>query len=127
MTAKTGKSKVTKSLVNLLLIVPSIINIIGSISLLFKTDARGSIRSMVIILLMSLFIVSLMVTTWMCLLAIIFIYFTSLQMSLMLSLSIILILNLLLMIIFILLVSKIKENIGFPQTTELLNSLTKKL
>lgn len=124
MTKKNRKS--IKSLLSFLLVVPVVIHFINNIGLLIKSEAQNSIRNAIILMLLFLFIASLITTTWICLLSILFIYFISLHMSWILSLVIILCLNLVVMLILFLFALTVKRKIGFPETNKLLRAIIKK-
>lgn len=123
MTTKDKKSTLSKNVINLLLIVPSILNVINHIGDLFKAEASESLRHAMMTIMMCFIIALLVTTSWICILAILLIYFTSLHISWSLSLCFILILNTLVLFILILLTLRIKNKIGFTKTIDLLHSI----
>ena len=113
------KSLFSRSVINLLLIVPTLFSVVTQFICLFEQEARAAGRSFIELILLLIVTTTLLISAWFSALAILFVYLTSWNLSWHLSLFIILILNILLLIITLLIISKVKDDLAFPGTVRL--------
>lgn len=110
------KPSFTRTLFKIITIVPTIINLFTNTVHLIGYEARLAGRSLLKLLILAFMVASLLTTTWIGLLAMLFIYLTSLHWNMILSLLIISVLNILLLIIILVSMTKLKKNLTFPMT-----------
>ncbi len=121
--ASKKKFPLSETVINLLLLIPNILGIIRNITTLINLEARLAGKAVVLIIIFSVIYAILLTSTWICLLALLFIYLTSLQLSTMSALLIILGLNVLSLAIIGLVISRAKKNLLFPETCQQCRSL----
>ena len=110
------KSSLGKTLINLALLVPSLFSLLCNITTLIRMEARLAGKSLVMIIGLLMLLGTVLISTWFCVLALLFIYLTSLQLSTAVSLVIILLLNILTIIFITSMVFRHKKNLLFPET-----------
>ena len=110
------KSSLGKTLINLALLIPSLFSLLCNITTLIRIEARLAGRSLVIIIGLLMLLGTVLVSTWFCILALLFIYLTSLQLSTAVSLLIILLLNILTIVLITSMAFRHKKNLLFPET-----------
>lgn len=115
----------SKIIIDSVMFVFSLFKFVPNFILLIELEARSAGKSIVSLLILYLIAGSLLTSTWLCIIAMCFIYFISLHLSWILSLLIIVIVNLLLLIITTLVVSKAKNNLSFEKTRQLLRNINK--
>lgn len=120
------KRKPFRAMVKLLLVIPLIFKVMANTSELVKDEARTAMTNGIKLLLLLVFTSSLIVISWLTLLAMLLLYLVSLQLSWILSVAIVFLVNSLVVMILILLGIKIKNNLLFPQTKLILRLLTRK-
>lgn len=118
-----GKKKpiLSKAILSLLIGVPTLFSLVGKIVTLIGLEARLAGRSLISIIILSVMFAILLTSTWLCVLAMLFFYLTSLQWTAQLSLLILVLLNIILLIIITLVISKFKRKLLFPHTRRRLN------
>lgn len=119
------KSILSKVLIQFIMAIPVIFGLISHAFSLIEWEAQRAKRSFVLILILWLVMGSLLTATWLCLLAMFFIYLSSLKLSLLLSLFIIFMLNIFLLLIVSLIILKIKNHLFFPVARRLLRGVSK--
>lgn len=120
---KKNKSGTSRSILNLLLVVPSIISFASNLVSLVQTEAYEMRRSIIWLVILLIFSTVLLSTLWVGLMGLLYIFFLSLNMSSTASLVFILVMNLFLLIITCLIISMVKSKIGFPETKEIVRKL----
>lgn len=116
----SGKKRASFSrLFNLVLALPSAFGLISGVFSLIEHEARVTSRNLASLLILSIIMLALITSTWLCVLTMLFIYLTF-YLSSMISLLIILILNVLLLTIIALMISVKKDNLFFPETRQLI-------
>lgn len=120
---KKDESRVGKSLIGLVTVLPSLYRVATNIPRLLEADVRSTERSLVGFVCLAVISLVLLFSSWFCLLAMLFLYFTSLQLSTMISLLIIFGLNFLLLIIVGLIMTNKKSDLIFPHIRSLLRSI----
>lgn len=121
---KKDESKIGKSLIGLVTVLPSIYRIATNIPRLLEADVRSTERSIFMILCLAVIGLVFLFSSWVCLLAILYLYLVSSQLSAMMSLFIIFILNFLLLIIVGLKMANKKNNVMFPGIRQLLRMVS---
>lgn len=113
-----AKKKLTlsKSILGLLIGIPTLFNLVAKIFNLIGLEARLAGKSLVSIIILSVMVVLLFTTTWICVMLLIFFYLLSLSWTIMESLFIIMTLNLILLIIVAFSINKFKKRLLFPET-----------
>lgn len=113
-----GKKRplLNKALINLVLLVPTLFSLARKIISLLGLEARLAGRSFIIIIMLLMIIGTVFTATWLCLLTMLFFYFTSLHLSVQLSLLFLVVINLLMIVLVGLLILKFKKNLFFPAT-----------
>jgi len=119
------KHSLTKVLFKLLVLVPTLFSLIGKVVTLAGYEAKLAGRSLIVIIILSLLAGVLFATTWLGILAMLFMYLVSLQLSWQISLFILIIVNLCCLAIILCVMNKIKKNLLFPETREQLREVSK--
>jgi hypothetical protein len=113
--AKNSKGALTGAVMSLVMIVPKLFNFVGNISTLVKLEAQQAGRNLTIIVLLMFISAILLTSTWLCLLALAYLYLMSI-MGAIPALTIVTIFNLLLLLIIGLIIYTLKRNLFFPAT-----------
>ena|ERR1700722_4057819 len=124
--AKKNKGGFTSSILSLIFLVPRLFSFLSNISTIIRLEARQAGRSIAIILLLVLMCTILLTSTWLGLLALLYLYLTS-HLNPIPSLSIVILFNVFLMIILGLTIYLAKRNIFFPATLSQLSKAKFKL
>jgi hypothetical protein len=114
--AQKRKSTFSKTLLSLLIGVPSVLSLIGNLCGLIGHEARLASKSLVVIIALGVVSALICTSIWLCLLALLFFYFVSLQWSPQFSLLVIILLNIILLLIMFLCIKKYKTKLLFPET-----------
>jgi len=122
MTAKK-KSFFTATVIKLLFFLPTLFGFVGNFFALVEIEARLAGRNLVTLLVLYLMLGSLLTSLWLCLLGLLFLYLITVQSSWALGLMIILVFNLLFLIIIGIIMIRLKNNLLFPETRNLLRHL----
>lgn len=112
--------KLIKSVVGL---VQNSFSLIGDIASLMSLELQLAGKSIIWILVLAFVIFSLLTSTWICVLALIFILLNSIPLAIGWSLFILIILNLLAIIIMVLIILSLKNNLSFTFTRNQLRRL----
>lgn len=120
---KQSKRPYLSRILNLIMVIPTLFNMISNVGTLIEDDAKLAGKSLVSLIILYIFISVIFTSTWLCLLAMLFVYLIMLKLSWLAALSIIFILNLLLMTIIALIMLKVKDNLSFQSTRELIRSI----
>jgi len=120
--AKTKKG-LSKSLVNIVLTVFSLVKFIPHLVSLIEEETCLAGRSLISLLILYVIAGALLTCTWLGILALCFFYLTSLQLSSMMSLFILIVFNLLLMMIVLLIMLRKKNNLLFAKTRNLIRKV----
>ena len=116
MPKKLSLSRVISKLIR---VVPNVLNLACNMTSLLELEARLASRTVVYLLMLICMSVVLLTSTWMCMLAMIFIYLTMIHVNIFLILFILILLNIVLLLIIGMIVSKIQKNIFFPNVRRL--------
>ena len=120
-----NKNSFIHTLVRLILLFPILFRTINQFLSLIESEAALAKRKIIILFICMILFFSLIFSTWLCLLAMFFVYLISLKLSLVFSLLITFILNILLLIISGLIILNLKNGLLFPKTREILSLLIK--
>lgn len=121
--AKKNKAGTSRSILNLLFVVPSIISFAGNLVSLVQAEIHEMRRNIFWMVVLLVFSTVLLSTLWMGLMALLYIFFLSLNVSSIISIVFILLLNLFLLVITCLCATLVKNKIGFPETKEVVRKL----
>ncbi len=117
------RSTISKYLLRAVMVVPMLFGVVGNIFSLLEIEARLTARSIFCILMLCILMVAILTTTWVCLLAMLFLYLVSWQLSWQLSLLILVLVNLVLLMLLAWIITAIKKDLFFPETRALLKSI----
>lgn len=120
------KHSIGQYLLRAVMAVPMLFGVMGNIFSLIEIEARLTVRSLFFILTLSILMVAILTTTWVCLLAMLFLYLISWQLSWQLSLFILVLLNIVLLILLVWMLNTIKRHMFFPETRALVKSFLQK-
>ena len=115
----------SKFIIDISMFVFSLFKIVPNFILLIELEARSAGKSIIALLILYLIAGTLITSIWLCILAMCFVYFISLNLSWLLSLFIIVIVNILLLVITALVITKSKNNLSFEKTRNLLRGFNK--
>lgn len=99
------------------------LNRLGNIAQLASLEAQLARKTLATIVFLFLILAFLLISTWMSLLLLLFIYLISLHYSLLFASSVIVGLNIILLLVIVLYLQKIKKNLFFPATRRQLSNL----
>lgn len=125
--ANKKKQTLFDRIINLVSVFASISRVTEYIKNLVYSEIRLAKRKIILLLIMGLLFGVLLVSIWLCLLAILILYLMSLQLGLLFSLTIVLSLNILLLVIVGLFIYVINAESFFPETRQLLTHFKKDL
>lgn len=111
------RSGFTRSILDILFSIPNILYLASNIISLLLIEARLAGKSIITILILSVIFSTLLISTWLCALALLFMFFT-IHLGPILSMTLLLLINLLLLLVIGLIISKTKNNLTFPITRE---------
>lgn len=123
--ANKKKYSLAGSIKDVLLLVPNLVSIARNITTLINLEARLAGKTALVLIVLSVVYAVLIVSVWLCVLALLFIYLLSLHLSPSLSLLVILVLNIALLVIIGFIISRIKKNLFFPVTSKQCRDLCK--
>ena len=116
------KSQLSRKLLNLIMIVPTLFSVVARVMCLLEYEAHLAGRSLIKLVFLLMVTITLLISVWFCVLAMLFLYFTACHLSWLLSLFLIFILNMLLLVIVGLTISKVKATLAFPATFQLIKA-----
>lgn len=111
---KNKKGTFIKIIMDLILIFPSVISLFSNIASLITMEARLAGNSIFVIALFSMIFASLLSVSWLCLLALLFMYFTSMHLGTVFSLFFVFLINTLILLVIGLVMLKVKNNLLHP-------------
>lgn len=114
-----------KLLLKLVVLVPTVFSLLSNVASLLRIEARLAGKSIVTIITLTLLSFVLLFSTWGCILVMLFIYLTSLHLSMLLSIFALILLNIFLLIIICFSIKSAKRNLSFPETSHQLKKITK--
>ncbi|MCD6039910.1 MAG: hypothetical protein K0S27_1310 [Gammaproteobacteria bacterium] len=118
------KSMLGKTMLNLILLIPTFFTVLNKITTLIEFEARLATKNLTRLIVLSVVFGALLITSWIILLFILFNYFQSLLWSVLFSLCVIFLLNIALLIIVSLCLANIKKNVLFPEIRHQLHLLS---
>lgn len=121
--AKRKKSILSKTILRLIFGIPAILSLLTTLSSLIKYEIRIAGRSLVCVLMLALFCALLLMSSWLCVLGLLFVYLMSLQWSLYGILLALLGINCFMFLIILLIIRRYKAKLSFPETHRLLNEV----
>jgi membrane protein YdbS with pleckstrin-like domain len=116
--SQKNKKGIISTILDLALIVPRTFSFMGNIKSLINIEARIAAKSLAIILMLILITASLLTTSWICVLALLFTWFQALKWTVASSIAVILLLNIIVLLVVTLFIAKHKKNLFFPETRE---------
>lgn len=123
MANKTKNHFLSRSLINIAIFIFSLFREIPSFISLIELEANAAAKSLSSLLVMYLIAGSLLTSTWLCILAMIFMYLVSLHLSFLLSIFIIIVINILLIILTTLAVKRSKSKVSFAKSRQILRKM----
>lgn len=110
--ATKKKRSTGRTLLSLLLILPSLLNLFKNLALLFKGEAKKIGKRFILLMILSSIVAGLLISSWICLLGFFFIYLTtSFHWTPSFSLLIILAINILLLLLISFIISRVKKHL----------------
>lgn len=107
-----------KAILNLLVVIPTILNVASKISTLLSYEGRLAGKSLVRILILTFFCAMLLTSTWICILIMLFHWFVE-YVSFQIALLFLILINLFLLTIIGIVIAKSGKNLTFPLTRKL--------
>ena len=104
-----------ETIFNILLFIPTLFNFIRKLIALISYEIQLAGKSLIKMIILAIILAITISSTWLCLLAMLFFYFISLQLGTELSLFCIVLINILLTCIILFWMNKIKQNLLFSQ------------
>lgn len=117
------KPSFINTLLNLVTLVPSVFNFMNNLTALVSMEARLAGKSFAVMIALGVIFGAMLTATWLGVLAMLFLYFLTLQMNIFLALFIVLLLNILFLCVVGLFMLKEKKNLFFPTTRSQLRGL----
>lgn len=106
--ANTKKPSVFRNIVELILLIPTLFGLLERLSAFAQGKARVAGKHLVTVAILSSIALVLLMSTWLCVLGLLFFYLTSLQLNLVMSLFILLGLNIFLLLVVLWIISRNK-------------------
>jgi hypothetical protein len=113
---KPESSSIVKTILNLVILLPTLYNLVGKIVALASYEARLAGKSLIKIIIIAIMSGILLASTWLCLSAIYGLYLVSLGLSYQVTLFVIVLVNLLILCIFAILIMYTEKNLSFRAT-----------
>jgi hypothetical protein len=114
--AKKSKGAVAGAISSVMFLFPKLFNFVGNIGTLVKMEAQQAKRNLTIIVTLMFISVILLTTTWLCLLALAYLYLVTLHLSEITSLLIVTVFNVLLLVFVGMFIFFLKRHLFFPAT-----------
>lgn len=124
--AKKKISYLIRTIINIFFLLPPLFNLLMNLGRLIKYEVRVAGRSLVLLIILFICLGLLLTSIWICALIILFVLLNT-HLSVLTSLMAIMGLNLLLALLVALVMSRVKEDLVFPETRETINQLTQNL
>ena len=116
----------SKCLIDVAIFIFTLFKLIPNLISLVELEAHAAKKSLISLLILYLIAGSLLTSTWLCILAMSFIYLISLNLSWLLSIFIIVAINVMLFILVAIMIMKSKKNLSFSRTRQLLRHSCKR-
>lgn len=123
--AKKKKPTLSRAILSLMVGIPALLSLTGRIKSLIGFEARLAGRSLVGIMILTIVYALLLSSSWLCVLAMLFVYLTSLLWSIQIILLTLLGINLIMLIIVGCIIRNYKKRLIFPETRHLLHDACK--
>ena len=118
-----SKKHIARYILNRILLSVSLLKIVPSLFMLIEAEAKLAGRDLLATIVLYFIALMLLCSVWISLLAFLFLYLVSLNISSLLSMLVILSLNIFLLLIIYLIILKRKNQSSFPKTREVMKSL----
>lgn len=105
------KSKITRAIGSSLMAIPEFLRLLTNIGKMVKTEVRFVCQKISLVCMLSIVLLALLFSSWLCLSCMFFLYLVSLHFTAMISLFIIFMVNVLLMALVILWMMKAKKDL----------------
>lgn len=119
-------TSLSKFAIELVRVVMTLFKFIPNFIMLLELESQEAQKSLIALLVLYLIATTLMITTWICVLAMVYVYLTSMHISSLEALVLIVVFNLLLLVITALLMLNKKNQLAFSKTRHLLRNINKK-
>ena len=116
--ASEKRSSLGRTMRNLISLVPNLIAIVSNITTLINLEARLAGRALLFLITLAVVSAILIMSLWMCLLAMLVVYLLSVQWSLLASLAVVLVLNIIFFVVVTIMMAKAKKHLLFPATVQ---------
>lgn len=121
MAGKKRASSISRVLIKLMLVVPSIYHIARNLVFCLEQDAIAAKKGLMALAMLFLFALSLIIGTWFCICGMIFFWLITLQVNFIVISLILLMIHIIALFITALLITKSKHKLTFPHTRDLLH------
>lgn len=121
------KSSWTKTLLKLMMVVPAFSKLISKFCILIENEVSVAGRGLLILVILCALAASLVTSIWVCLFALLYVYYVSIGVSAITSLLIILAVNVLLLCLVGLIIFQVKKHFFFTETRKMLRHLPRKI
>lgn len=116
--ATKKKTSFIKTILNLLVVVPAILNVANKVATLIGYEGRLAGKSLIRILILAFLSAMILASTWACILILLFHYF-SMHFSFELSVGFLILINVLFLFIIGFIIARSGKNLTFPLTRKL--------
>lgn len=116
--ADKKKDGFSSTVVKLVLLATNFFSFMDNLTALIKLEARLAGKSLVAIVILSFLIVTLITSSWLLILTMLYFYFISLQWTATFSIFILLLFNIFFLVIVGIILSKVKNDLLFPLSRE---------
>jgi hypothetical protein len=117
------KPSLSSTLLRFVIGIPTLFNVVRKTFALIKIEARESGKSLMRIILLSVFSLMILSSTWFCALGLLFFYLLQWHWSIPGALLLIFSGNVLILLVLLLFIKKLQKKLCFPETRSLLKSL----
>jgi hypothetical protein len=109
---------------NLIFVVPNLFSLLTYVVTIAGYETRLALRSLIVILILAFVVGALVTTTWMGVLAMVYIYLVSIHWTPLASIAIVLLVNLVMLLIFAIIILKQRKNLSFIATRKQLGLIS---
>jgi hypothetical protein len=121
--AKKHSKNIGRMILKLLMVIPAVLNITVTLLAMVQSEWGSMRKKMVIFIILALFCLALMTSTWLCVTVLLLVYLQSLQLSLIPSLVILLLFNFMMLVIVGLAMNFIRVDPSFSQTRKTIKDM----
>lgn len=111
------RPSIAETLLHVVTLVPNLVNLATNVTSLLNVELRLAGRNIMMLVTLSVLFALLLMTTWLGVLTLLFIYLTSLQLSMAASVAFLMLLNIIVMMFLFIFLMRAKTELFFPRTS----------